>query len=163
MDPDRSWLVLASSVVGLGVVVVGALFLFGPASWGRGAGVGFLISLVYLSMLRRHVRAFVHGQLGRSVSRLDRLILRTGMVGRYGVVGVGFAAVARSHPEVDLRSSILAFFSFRLVLGVHEVVVALKARRAPRPPALEREEGDERFLSRERWSFGRRKGWREGR
>ena len=163
MDPDRLWLVLAGSVIGLGFPTAGLLFLSGHPSWGRGVVAGALLSAAYLTVLRRYVQAFVRSRLGQAVGFGDLLILRAGAIGRYGLVGAGFSAVARAHPVIDLWAAIVAFFSFRVLLGAYQVLVWFRARREPPPPPLPPEDGEIRFASRERWRIGRRRSWRQGR
>ncbi|MEB3238554.1 MAG: hypothetical protein VKO64_13155 [Candidatus Sericytochromatia bacterium] len=163
MDPRRLPLILTGSVIGLGVPAAGFLFVSGHPDWGRGVMSGIALSSVYLLVLRRYVGAFVGRALGQRVGPLDRVILRAGSIGRYGLVGAGFSAVARAHPAINLWATILAFFLFRLLLGIYQISVWFRARREPLPPPLPPEEGEDRFTSRERWRVGRRRSWRQGR
>jgi len=163
MDPERLPKVLTGSVIGLGVPAAGFLYVAGHPDLGRGVVSGIALSTVYLLALRRYVGAFVGRATGRKVGLLDRLILRAGSIGRYGLVGAGFSAVARAHPVVNLWAAILAFFLFRLLLGAYQVLVWFRARREPLPPPLPPEGDEDRFTSRERWRIGRRRSRRQGR
>ncbi|MBI6545905.1 MAG: hypothetical protein HY692_03865 [Cyanobacteria bacterium NC_groundwater_1444_Ag_S-0.65um_54_12] len=162
MSDERLFVVLVAAMAGLGLTIAAVAVLAGYPAVARGAVAGASLALVYLSVLRRFVRAFVMRARGEQVGLLNRLVLQSGMPGRLLLAAAGLILLARNHPWVNLWSAIITFLSYRVVVGVYEIVVILVGRQEPVPPGIGWSE-ESVFLTRERLNIGRRRRWRQGR
>ncbi|MBM3266478.1 MAG: hypothetical protein FJZ01_02420 [Candidatus Sericytochromatia bacterium] len=147
----------------LGVATGFAAWLLGFPGVARGAVAGAALAAIYLAVLWRYVRAFVAQARGERPRLLDLVILRGGMGGRLLMAGGVLALIARNHPWINLWAAILTFLSYRVLMGLYEIWVLVRARREPIPPPLGWRDDDDRFDTREKRDIGRRRSRHQGR
>lgn len=154
---------LVAAMVAIGTLVAIVAMALGHASVARGAVAGAGLGAVYLIGVRRFVRAFFARSRGERLGPMDQVMLSVGMSGRLMLAAGWLAAVAKSHPYVDLWTTFLVFLSYRLLLGAYEIHALVLARKEPPPPPLGWESEEDTFIAREGRDLGRRRSRRQSR